>query len=170
MTELTETWRAIQGWPGYEVSDQGRVRSNRGAHGWRILKCGPGLTGYPQTYLWIRPARRTAKVHVLVMEAFVGPRPEGMDIRHLNGDRTDARLSNLAYGTRSENRQDCLNHGTDFNATKTHCPSGHEYTPENTYVRPQGWRICRTCRDEAGRNRYLARKATRPDTEGEPDA
>lgn len=32
------------------------------------------------------------------------------------------------------------------NREKTHCPKGHEYTPENTYVNPKGWRLCRMCR------------------------
>lgn len=42
-------------------------------------------------------------VHALVLLAFVGPRPDGFDILHMNHVPTDNRLSNLRYGTRSEN-------------------------------------------------------------------
>jgi hypothetical protein len=54
--------------------------------------------------------RRT--VHRLVGEAFLGPLPEGMETRHLNGDGTDNRLENLAYGTHKENMADQRVHGT----------------------------------------------------------
>lgn len=52
-------------------------------------------------------------VHRLVLMTFVGPLPPGQECRHLNGDRTDNRLSNLAWGTRIENMQDRKRHGTD---------------------------------------------------------
>ena len=43
----------------------------------------------------------------------MGPRPEGMECRHLNGDRKDNRIENLRWGTRAENAQDRVIHGTD---------------------------------------------------------
>lgn len=46
------------------------------------------------------------------MEAFVGPRPIGSLIRHLDGDHTNNRPFNLAYGTQIENMADALDHGT----------------------------------------------------------
>lgn len=51
-------------------------------------------------------------IHKLVMISFVGPRPHGMEIRHLNSVPTDNRLENLRYGTKSENMQDAVNLGT----------------------------------------------------------
>lgn len=48
----------------------------------------------------------------LVLETFVGPCPEGMKCRHLNGDRQDNRLENLCWGTRSDNQKDAIRHGT----------------------------------------------------------
>lgn len=42
-------------------------------------------------------------IHQIVLEAFCGPCPDGMEVLHGNGIRTDNRLSNLRYGTRSEN-------------------------------------------------------------------
>lgn len=50
-------------------------------------------------------------VHALVLAAFVGPRPPGMDVRHLDGNPANNLLENLAYGTRSENCMDALRHG-----------------------------------------------------------
>ena len=50
-------------------------------------------------------------VHQLVMLAFVGPAPEGMEVRHLNGNPTDNRLINLKYGTRRENILDYIYQG-----------------------------------------------------------
>ncbi len=52
------------------------------------------------------------RVHCLVLETFVGPCPEGMECRHLDGVRHHNDLSNLCWGTRSENRKDSLKHGT----------------------------------------------------------
>ena len=51
------------------------------------------------------------KVHRLVAEAFLGPRPAGMDIRHGSTDRTDNRAANLSYGTRAENEADKVRDG-----------------------------------------------------------
>lgn len=64
--------------------------------------------GHVQVYLG-RDYRYS--VHVLVAEAFIGPRPEGMDVRHLNGNPRDNRVTNLAYGTRSDNVRDCYRYG-----------------------------------------------------------
>ena len=49
---------------------------------------------------------RTFRVHRLVLEAFIGQCPNGMEGRHLNGIKTDCNLSNLAWGTPEQNRQD----------------------------------------------------------------
>jgi hypothetical protein len=98
-------------------------------------------------------------VHALVLLAHTGPRPEGMVVRHLNGDPADNRLANLAYGTYVENQADAVRHGTSqalIEAAKTACPQGHPYDSENTYVgrqyltgRPK--RACRACKRESDR-------------------
>lgn len=51
-------------------------------------------------------------VHKVVMLAFVGPRPEGLEIAHDDGDTSNNRLSNLRYTTRVDNEADKLRHGT----------------------------------------------------------
>lgn len=128
---MDERWRPIAGYEGlYEVSDQGRVRSmartitiNGDGAGTRygatrtyrarILK---PSRARPGRYLSVTLARdntkRTFLVHLLVIQAFVGPAPGGLECRHLNGDSGDAALTNLCYGTRAENAADAMAHGT----------------------------------------------------------
>lgn len=148
-----EHWVPVPGFEGlYDVSDQGRVRSwvtwlrQPTASLPRLIS--PGInpkTGYPQVVLCLNGRQTTRAVHALVALAFIGPRSDGSEVRHLNGDRTDPRLDNLTYGTASENARDKLRHGTDPNASKTHCVNGHEFTLENTYMRGHGRRECRRC-------------------------
>lgn len=69
-------------------------------------KLGPG---YRQICLG---KRYVQSVHVLVLLAFVGPCPEGMECRHLDGNPANNRLDNLCWGTGSENWNDKRRHGT----------------------------------------------------------
>lgn len=141
--------RPVPGFPGYYASPDGRVFSNRpwrGSTARRELAGGIARTGYRQIVLCDGAHRRTREVHAIVAEAFHGPRPHGMDVRHLDGDKTNNAASNLRYGSRTENHLDSVRHGTHSNARKTHCPQGHPYDETNTYVVPStGDRTCRTC-------------------------
>ena len=76
---------------------------------WRQLKTQRRKDGYYSVKLgrWKR-----ARLHRLILESFGGPCPEGMECRHLDGDRSNNVLNNLAWGTRSENRADQVLHGT----------------------------------------------------------
>jgi hypothetical protein len=103
---------------------------------------------------------RKRAVHQLVLEAFVGPRPEwATDVRHLNGVADDNRLANLAYGTQAENARDAVRHGAHPIAARTHCKNGHEFTPENTINDLVRGRLCLTCRRtwNARRDRRVVR-------------
>lgn len=57
---------------------------------------------------------RMLKIHTAVLEEFVGPRPEGMECRHLNGNSLDNRLENLAWGTHAENTEDMVRYGVEW--------------------------------------------------------
>lgn len=103
----------------YEVSDLGNVRSLYGYRSFRrkkpkVLKPGSsGKYGYVTVCLWADGKKiGTRHVHKLVAEAFIGPRPAGLQIAHLNGIAWDNRLKNLAYATPKENVGHTLLHGT----------------------------------------------------------
>jgi hypothetical protein len=155
-----EEWRPIPGWPGYEVSDLGRVISHkRGLD--RELRTFPGPAGHPRVQLTrSRKDRRTYFVHQLVMLAFVGPCPEGEEVRHLDGSRGNT-LTNLRYGTRRENAQDALAHGVNYHASRTHCPRSHPYDETNTYRDARGWRACITCKNDSQREAARRRRGPR---------
>ncbi len=118
---MQETWKPVLGYEGlYEVSDAGRVRSRGRAYRMRnsrrpevIMDCyrkgkplKPGMTaaGYAQVMLYaLDKSKRQPLVHRLVLEAFVGPAPEGMEANHINGQPFDNRLCNLEWITHGEN-------------------------------------------------------------------
>lgn len=107
---ITEEWRDIYGFEGlYQVSNLGRVRSlDRWTHGGKRLRPGIVMTPthhreYPALNL-VRDGKITAvRIHVLVAEAFIGGRPDGRVINHINGVKTDNRVVNLEYVTHREN-------------------------------------------------------------------
>lgn len=159
---MCEQWRSIPGFDDrYEASDRGRVRNRRhgedrvlkqstsSRHGYRLVKVRVGLGNW-----------RPIEVHTLVALAFYGPRPGGLEVRHLDGDQGNNHVENLRYGTKSENVADQVRHGTHAHARKNVCRNGHGYTPDNTYRDPSGNRVCRRC-NRAAVARYKARKASR---------
>lgn len=110
--------RSVPGWGGYFVSDDGHVFSHvvRGP-GRRIdAACERELHqvwrgGYLAVCMSGHGRQTTKSVHVLVALAFIGPRPVGAHVRHLDGDRMNNRLANLAYGSPRENEADKDRHG-----------------------------------------------------------
>lgn len=146
----------------YEVSDLGDIRSlpRPGArrprlYGGQDLKPVRRPSGHLGVTLSRDDKAYTYSVHVLVCEVFHGLRPEGMEVRHLNGNPADNRALNLAWGTRSENELDKVRHGTQYNVNKSHCPQGHPYEGQNLIVAKRGdgstFRQCRTCLNAASR-------------------
>jgi hypothetical protein len=115
---MAERWREIVEFPGYEVSDLGRVRSVdrtvrlrngrlRQLKG-RILKSGKSGNGYLTVCLGHRNSRL---VQELVLLAFAGPRPPGMLARHGDDVPTNNVLGNLFWGAPSGNNKDITRHG-----------------------------------------------------------
>lgn len=147
-TQGNEQWRQIPGWDYYEVSDQGRIRAARSK---RLRKLDKDRHGYPVIKLCAgRGMRRKIAVHQLVLAAFVGPRPPSCEVRHLNDIRDDNRLSNLAFGTRSENMYDAVRNGSHNRASRNACCRGHEYLDGTHQVRlnkknGRTFRYCMIC-------------------------
>jgi hypothetical protein len=140
-----EAWRPSPTHPGYEASSLGRIRNAKTG---RVLRPRVKTNGYLQVTL----AGRTVIVHTVVLQAFVGPRPDGCEASHLSGDRADNRPDNLTWESRSRNNQRKYSHGTmpvgerHFRAKQTTCRHGHPYTEANTIRRKgSGHRECRTC-------------------------
>lgn len=129
---MTEQWVDVEGYDGrYQVSNMGRVRSVdrliTAKAGWqtmrrgRILKNVEGNHGYPIVSLWRNNKNWTPTVHRLVLEHFVGPRPEGYEACHENGIKMDPRLSNLRWDTGSVNNLvDKERHGTLLKGERIH--------------------------------------------------
>jgi len=153
------SWAPIPGFEGtYEVSTQGHVRRTapvRGSKVGRVLR--PQVKkGYPFVYLFLEGRRYGRLVHRLVALAFLGDPGAGFEVCHKDGDSMNPRLENLRWDTRSANVLDTVQHGTNFWASKTHCPAGHEYDSANTYVDRNGARNCRACR-RVSSARYTAK-------------
>ena len=141
MQPTQENWLPVVGYEGlYEVSDLGRVRSLRSGH---LLKMATNR-GYPRVGLNKDGNARAVRVHILVAAAFIGPRPDGQEVCHANGVKTDNRVTNLRYDTHAENNRDIVRHGHHFRQQTDHCPYGHPYDG-HTGVQ----RTCSICRRKA---------------------
>ena len=119
MNRLGKTeWKEIPGWPLYEVSLDGRVRCWRSNNGKtaraepKELKCDPSCVPYYRVTLCVGGITKRFFVHTLVATVFIGPRPIGCEVRHLDGNPSNNALQNLAWGTKSENASDKIRHGT----------------------------------------------------------
>ncbi len=100
---VTEAWLVIPSSPSYLVSSEGRVWSVAGG---RLVTQSRDNHGYWRVSLRSGGRNVTRRVHTLVAEAFIGPRPAGQHVRHLDSDQDNNTLLNLLYGTASENEQD----------------------------------------------------------------
>lgn len=122
---VIEEWRSVVGYEGYyDVSNLGRVKSLR-----RVVANGPGVTRvvkqsiltasgagrdeYAIVNLAVQRKNRTFRVNILVLEAFIGPRPTAMVSCHGDGCKQNNALSNLRWDTQQANIDDKAIHGTN---------------------------------------------------------
>lgn len=153
----SEIWKPVVGYESsYEVSDLGNVRSLD-----RIITTKSGVNkrrkGQPLKPIVLKIGYCAVNisgmkyVHRLVLEAFVGECPDGMETCHKNGIRTDNRLENLYWGTSSENSHDIVRHGNHWLNNRERCPRGHALSganlvPSQAKKRPNGnSRECLSC-------------------------
>lgn len=151
-----EIWARVVGHAdAYEVSNYGRVRSLPrtlpDGRRWRRRLMAPQVVAGGHIAVNLTHPTTTRLVHQLVLESFVGARPEGTESLHWNDIPSDNRLSNLRWGTRSENLHDAVRNGHHHAARKTHCNYGHRFAHPNLVVSDL----------RTGRRRCLACKRTR---------
>jgi hypothetical protein len=120
-------YREVVGHPGYRVGSDGtywtrwRHKRRKGwkdgfesqlSGEWKELRPHVDRKGYLSGRFTTRGKTISIRLHRVVLVAFVGPQPIGMECRHLDGDKRNNRLGNLCWGTREENAQDSIRHGT----------------------------------------------------------
>jgi hypothetical protein len=111
------TYKIIPSWPDYAAGSDGTIwskRKKKDCHRpsrWHRLSPSPNTWGYLLVVVNRLGARKTRTVHRLVAEAFHGECPDGMEVRHFDGNQLNNAPSNLAYGTKSENALDRSVHG-----------------------------------------------------------
>lgn len=123
---MQEIWKPVRGYEDqYEVSNTGKVRSlPRTVPHIKAYRTIPGRELKLQTQ---RSGHQYIKnfggrggpmkwIHRLVYETFIGAIPEGLDVRHLDGDPKNNTVGNLAVGTRSENAHDVYDYGGKYKA------------------------------------------------------
>lgn len=103
------TMKAIKDYPNYAITRTGKVYNLKFHKFLSARPCGP--MGYQAVNLCKDGKHKNRYIHRLLLETFVGPCPNGMECRHLNGNSQDNKLANLCWGTRKENRADTMKHG-----------------------------------------------------------
>ncbi len=88
--------------------------------------------------------------HRYTWEQQRGPIPDGLYVLHHCDNRACVNIDHLYVGTQSDNIRDAVRRGRHKSGPgsepRSHCYHGHEFTVDNTYIRPDGWKSCRTCR------------------------
>lgn len=185
MADATERWAPVPGYEGrYEVSDLGQVRSltrmvvrsdgRRRTYPGRLLEPYVSESGSsPRRIVTLcrDGGQAPRRVYTLVLEAFVGPRPAGMQGCHNDGDSLNDHLANLRWDTPEGNGQDASEHGVLHNARKTCCPRRHPLAPPNLVVSlaEQGDRSCRACNTARSARRRARAKGVAYDMQHESD-
>lgn len=160
MTEQ-ERWLPVVGYEDrYEVSDQGRVRAlalvvapSDGRRPYvrpaQMRKIQFDYNGYCKVSLSKDRRVECAFVHRLVLEAFVGPRPPGMEVCHNNGHKADNRPDNLRWDTKSANNLERFReHGEiPWRMFVEECPRGHLLRDPNLFESDKklNRRGCKSC-------------------------
>ncbi|WP_079134545.1 HNH endonuclease [Streptomyces sp. EN16] len=107
----------VHGFPRYTVCSDGTL------YGWKhAAALNPKVTkwGYREVVLTDRGRRRYCKIHTIVLEAFVCPRPDGLEAAHMDGNPANNDVSNLAWVTHAENIAHKERHGTKVVGERHH--------------------------------------------------
>lgn len=152
-------WR-VEGTPGEAANRRSVTKGDMWS---KVDRNGPGgcwiwtASTDQKGYGRITRNNRKHSAHRYMYKLLVGPIPDGLELDHLCRVTSCVNPAHLEPVTTRENLRRSTAAST-LNALKTHCPAGHEYTPENTYCPPSRptWRSCRTCIRAKGRGRRKA--------------
>ncbi len=163
---MRECWKWVIDWKGfYQVSNAGRVRSvDRVVRHWRggpskrkgkILVLSPNKWGYLKVDLSSESVLWPKHIHQLVAEAWIGPCPKGKEVCHGKKGILDNSLSNLSYGTKSENgldrRRDGTHCGRAVRRSDGKCFTSMTVAGEESGCNFKGiWKVCNSLAHTAG--------------------
>ena len=112
--------RQIPDFPKYAASCCGHIFSFTAKSKGAELKQATTAKGYKVICVYINGVRFVRFVHRLILETFIGFCPDGMQCRHLDGDKNNNSLSNLCWGKPPDNIKDKLKHGKKYNQGENH--------------------------------------------------
>lgn len=120
-TESAVQYKDIPGFPGYRIGSDGNLwscwkRGKKATMGneWIKMNSNSNKSRYASVTLHKNSKSYSRTIHRLVIEAFVGPCPKGMECRHKDGNCKNNHLENLSWGTKKENGKDRVKHGTSL--------------------------------------------------------
>lgn len=146
-------WSHYQSWLDADPARQRRIIGDDQARFMAKVAAGPDAT---DCWRWTATLNgcgygsfsfgaKTVLAHRAAYELFVGPIPDGLEIDHLCSQRDCVNFRHLEAVTRTENVQRTARRAALRDSDRTHCPAGHELTPDNVKMSAQGTRSCRQC-------------------------
>lgn len=161
-----ETWKPLKNYPGYEGSTEGRIKNIRTQH---VLK--PNLTdkGVAQLTLVKDERPRTVKIHRAIAATFLDGDPN-LDVRHKDRDRSNNRVDNLEYITRSDLIQEAFDRGSKRPSRQIPVrvvETGQQYDSIRACARDTGCAQAEICKYLSGKRPHVKglhfEKITEPD-------
>ena len=154
------TISSIKGYEGhYDICSDGTVISYVVSSRGKPLKPALNADGYYHVNLYKNKVPKTFYVHQLVAEAFLERGPQDREVCHNDGNKLNNDVSNLRWGTSTENKIDLVQHGGHHYAKRTHCKRGALLGGANS--RPRYGRQCWACNKMNVARRRIENKENR---------